>query len=171
MTRRQVDDLGRRPPAEVIGMLARLGPKAVRANRRVPQFVRRLPITRLFPDDPLPDPRLAYILDVIAARDIWMHRVDLSRATGRPRVHGDHETEIVAQVVRDLGVAWSGPALVLELTGPAGGRWTLGAGRPDATVRLDAVECLRLLSGRPIESPVDGDPEATGTLAAARVPF
>jgi hypothetical protein len=133
--------------------------------------VRRLPITRLFPDDPLPDPRLAYILDVIAARDVWMHRVDLSRATGRPRVHGDHETEIVAQVVRDLGVAWSGPALVLELTArrAAAGRWARG--RPDAAVRLDAVECLRLLSGRPMESRVDGGPEATGTLAAARVPF
>src|SRR5919198_6594734 len=51
MTRQQVDDLGPRPPAELVELLARLGPKAVRANRRVPALVRRLDITRFFPED------------------------------------------------------------------------------------------------------------------------
>ena len=35
-------------------------------------------------EDPVPDPRLGYFLDVIAARDTWMHRVDIAVATGRP---------------------------------------------------------------------------------------
>jgi uncharacterized protein (TIGR03083 family) len=173
MNRQQVDDLGRRSPAELTEMLARLGPRVVRANRRVPSPLRRLNITRLFPEDPLPDPTLGYVLDVIAARDPWMHRVDLSTATGKPMVHGDHEREIVAQVVRDLGLAWAGPAVVLELTGPVGGQWTLGTGEPVATVRADAVGYLRTLSGRDDEPAldVDGDSSAANALASARVPF
>jgi uncharacterized protein (TIGR03083 family) len=172
-TRQEVDDLGRLSPAELIEMLAQLGPKAVRANRRVPSLLRRLNLTRLFPEDPLPDPTLGYVLDVIAARDTWMHRVDLTTATGRPMVHGDHEREIVAQVVRDLGLAWAGPAVVLELTGPAGGQWALGTGEPVATVRADAVGYLRTLSGRDDEPAldVDGDSSVAKALTSARVPF
>jgi mannose-6-phosphate isomerase-like protein (cupin superfamily) len=50
---------------------------------------------------------VAYLLDVILNRDLWMHRVDLARATGRPLVIGDHDQQIVAQVIRDLALAWS----------------------------------------------------------------
>jgi hypothetical protein len=38
--------------------------------------------------------------------------------------------------------------VLLELTGPAGGRWALGRGAPAATVRADTVDCLRALSCR-----------------------
>jgi uncharacterized protein (TIGR03083 family) len=63
------------------------------------------------PAPPGPDQprwRLDYALDVIYSRDLWRHRIDLARAGGRPFVLGDHDRQIVAQVVRDLGRGWSG---------------------------------------------------------------
>jgi hypothetical protein len=77
-----------------------------------------------------------------------MHRVDLARATGRPLLRGAHDRGIITQVVADLGRAWHGPPALLELTGPAGGRWTLGHGAPAATIRADTIDYLRALSGR-----------------------
>jgi hypothetical protein len=92
--------------------------------------------------------RLDYLLDVTYNRDLWMHRVDLARATGRPFVLGDHDRQIAAQVVRDLGRAWSAAPVALELTGPAGGCWLLGSGDPVAVVRAEVVAYTRALAGR-----------------------
>lgn len=113
------------------------------------------------------------MLDALGLRDLWMHRVDLARATGRPLVLGAHDREIVAQVIADLGHAWDGPPVLLELTGPAGGGWTLGDGTPVATVRADAVGYLRALSGRDDHPAleVNGDEAAAAVLAAACVVF
>src|SRR5829696_6670975 len=167
--RQQIDDLGGHSGRELVAMLAAIGPKAIRARRRL----RGLHVGRMYPEEPLPDDRLSYVLDVLGLRDPWMHRVDLARATGRPLVLGAHDREIVAQVIADLGRAWEGPPVLLELTGPAGGRWTLGDGSPVATVRADAVDYLRVLSGRndPPALEVDGDQAATAAVATARVVF
>jgi hypothetical protein len=48
----------------------------------------------------------------------------------------------------------------LHLTGPAGGRWTVGTGGPQ--LELDVVEFCRALSGR--AHPIDG-------LLSTEVPF
>jgi hypothetical protein len=34
---------------------------------------------------------LGYINESLLPRDLWMHRVDITRATGRPRAIADHE--------------------------------------------------------------------------------
>src|SRR6266536_1871903 len=102
-----------------------------RAHRRYPALLRRQRIGRMYPDD-----RLGYVLDVLGLRDLWMHRVDLARATGRPLALGAHDRVVVAQVIADLGWAWEGPPVLLERTGRAGGRWTLGQGAPVATARV-----------------------------------
>jgi hypothetical protein len=99
-----------------------------------------------------------YLLDVILTRDPFLHRVDITRATGTP-MHADagHEGVIVDDVVQE----WAGrhgAAYQLVLTGPAGGRWNRGDAEP---VELDAFEFCRMLSGRS---------SATGLLAE-RVPF
>jgi uncharacterized protein (TIGR03083 family) len=171
--RQQLDDLGGYSGPELVAMLAAIGPKAIRARRRVPGLLRRLHVGWMYPEEPLPDDRLGYMLDVLGPRDLWMHRVDLARATGRPLALGGHDREVVAQVVADLGRAWEGPAVLLELTGPAGGRWALGQGSPVATVRADAVHYLRALSGRNDHPAleVDGDLAAVTAVAAARVVF
>jgi hypothetical protein len=70
-------------------------------------------------------------------------------------------------------LAWTRPPVVLELTGPADGRWTFGAAAPRARVRIDATAYLRLLSGRPVDrSPdTDGDPVTAAEFLATRVEF
>src|SRR6266511_914114 len=91
--RQQIDDLGGRSGRELVAMLAAIGPKAIRARRRVPALLRRQRIGRMYPDD-----RLGYVLDVLGLRDLWMHRVDLARATGRPLALGAHDRVVVAPV-------------------------------------------------------------------------
>jgi hypothetical protein len=164
--RQQIDDLAGRTGPELVVMLAAIGPKAIRARRRVPGLVRRQRIGRMYPEEPLPDDRLSYLLDVLGLRDPWMHRVDIARATGRPLLLGAHDHVIITQVITDLGQAWDGPPGLLELTGPAGGRWTLGDGPPAATIQADAVDYLRTLSGRN-DHP---DLQVTGDPAAAAMP-
>ena len=171
--RQQIDDLGGHTGPELAAILATIGPKAIRARRRVPGLVRRQHIGRMYPEEPLPDDRLSYALDVLGLRDPWMHRVDIARATGRPLLLGAHDRVITAQVIADLAHAWDGPPLLLELTGPAGGRWTLGNGPPAATIQADAVDYLRTLSGRNDHPDLHatGDSVAAAAATAARVVF
>lgn len=80
--------------------------------------------------------------------------------------------EVVEQVIRDLGLGWTGPGVELRLTGPKGGIWTLGSlGGPEAV--LPAVEFMRHLSGRSVTAELfDGVPDdLRPALEAARVPF
>ena len=167
----QLDDRRGAAPAELRAEFARLAPRAVRARTRLPALIRRTrpPAGFTLP----PDISYGQVLDVIVVRDALMHRIDIARACGRemPLVEGD--VEVVAQVIRDLDRYWSGPPLVLELTGPAGGRWRLGEGEPVATARLDAVAFCRSLSGRPgdLDCEVTGDQDVERALVGARVPF
>jgi uncharacterized protein (TIGR03083 family) len=171
--RQQIDDLGSRSGPELVVMLAAVGPKAIRARRRVPGLMRRQRIGWMYPGEPLPDDRLSYMLDVFGPRDVWMHRVDIARATGRPLALDSHDGVIVAQVITDLHRTWDGPPTLLELTGPAGGRWTLGHGAPTATIGADTGDYLRTLSGRNDHPALqaDGDPAAAAAAAAARIAF
>ncbi|MBB5158192.1 maleylpyruvate isomerase family mycothiol-dependent enzyme [Saccharopolyspora phatthalungensis] len=122
-----------------------------------------------------PPVSLGYVVDVILARDMWMHRVDICRATGRALMPHEHDRGVVEQVLRDLDDVWGGPAFVLELTGAVAGDWQIGTGVPVATVQGDAVDVLRTLSGRAEPEPElitrRGDPTVLGAMRAARVPF
>lgn len=87
-----------------------------------------------------------YLFDVILTRDTFMHRIDISRATGRPMVAtADHEGVIVDDVVREWAGRHGAPyALVLH--GPAGGRW--GSGHGSEGLEMDPFEFCRVVSGR-----------------------
>jgi uncharacterized protein (TIGR03083 family) len=89
---------------------------------------------------------LRYLMDVVYTRDVWMHRIDISRAVGRaPRLTAEHDGRVVADVVADWARRHRRP-FVLTLAGPAGGRFVAGtAGSP---IALDAVEFCRTVSGR-----------------------
>ena len=82
--------------------------------------------------------RFGYLVDTIFTRDTWLHRLDISRATGRDmQLSADHDGRLVADVVAE----WArrhGQAFTLTLTGPAGGRWHVGAG--GETLELDALD-------------------------------
>ena len=167
-----VDDHRAASGPQLVERFASLWPRAARARRRRPAVLRRITTDPGIPGQPRW--RLDYLLDVIYNRDLWLHRVDLARATGRPFVMGDHDREIVAQVVRDLARGWSAAPVALELAGPAGGCWLLGSGDPVAVVRAEAVAYMRALSGRDDEVAlelVSGQASALTPIRQARVVF
>jgi uncharacterized protein (TIGR03083 family) len=119
-------------------------PKAVNTRRRTPRLVRALPVLDL--PEPFGRERLGYLLDMGYTRDVWMHRVDLAQATGRPMtLTPEHDGRIVADIVREWDDVY-GHAFDVELEGPAGGRFVSGTGGEHLTI--DAIEFLRILSGR-----------------------
>lgn len=131
-------------PAELVERLRRAEGRAVRA---------RMLQARLAGFTPLPvgEPinetwPLRYLLRLIYTRDVWMHRIDIARACDRPpALDADHDGLIVAALVREWA-ARHGRPFVLELTGPAGGRF--GSGVHGPRYELDAIEFARILSGR-----------------------
>jgi uncharacterized protein (TIGR03083 family) len=152
----QVRERSGATPADLRSTLADAGARGVRARTRLPAFARavRLPF-----GPPLGTRPLGYLMDRIYTRDAWMHRVDISRATGRPLLlTAEHDGRIVADVVAEWARSHGQPYR-LVLTGPAGGAWSAGVDGEEHT--LDAVEFARIVSGRQA---------ATGLLAHA-VPF
>jgi uncharacterized protein (TIGR03083 family) len=144
MTAQQVRDHQNLSPAELRQRLRDLAPAAVRGRRRVPAVLRAVPMK---PGEPFEGTwKLGYLLDVVMTRDYWMHRVDLTRATGTAmRLSAEHDGRIVADVVGE----WArehGLPFTLHLDGPAGGHF--GQGSAGEEFRLDATEFCRILSGR-----------------------
>jgi uncharacterized protein (TIGR03083 family) len=124
------------------------GAAALAARRHMPALLRALPVL------PLGSPLgtnlgwkpLGYLFDVGFTRDVWMHRVDISRAVGRPvALTAEHDGRIVADLVAEWARLHDDP-FTLDLLGPAGGRYEARGG--DAPIRVDAVEFVRILSGR-----------------------
>jgi uncharacterized protein (TIGR03083 family) len=122
---------------------------ALTARRRMPGPVRALrvlPIGSALGTDLGWQP-LGYLFDIGFTRDVWMHRVDIARAAGIDlRVTADHDGRIVADIVAEWSTTHDEP-FTLHLTGPAGGQYA-GRGGAAAVVTLDAVEFVRVLSGR-----------------------
>jgi uncharacterized protein (TIGR03083 family) len=134
-------------PAELVERFAVVAPKAAKARRRTPSFVRsrKMPVDQ--PVGGATEPwTLGFLVDVVLTRDTWMHRIDLARAVGRETLlTADHDGLLVADVVAE----WAerhGQSCSLVLTGPAGGSWRFGSGGPQ--LAYDAVEFCRGLSLR-----------------------
>ena len=161
----QVEERQHLWPEELRAELRRVGPRAAKGRRRIPGFLRRrrLPETQVF-NGAEETWSIGYLTDVILTRDPWMHRLDLARATGRaPILAPDHDGVIVADVVAE----WArrhGQPYRLELTGPAGGRWSSGVDGEE--IAMDAADFCRVVSGRP---GTNGD--RPGGLLATQVPF
>jgi hypothetical protein len=148
------------PGPAIASTYGAVGAKAAKARRRTPGFIRKRT---------LPEPQriggvdemwtLGYLIDLVLTRDVWMHRVDITRATGRDmQLTSDHDGVLIDNVVNE----WAdrhGQPFTLHLDGPAGGSWARGEGGVE--LRLDAVEFCRILSGR-----AQGD-----GLLATEVPF
>jgi uncharacterized protein (TIGR03083 family) len=162
LTAHQVDLFRDRSADELVALTASVGRKAAKGRKRTPGFIRRrpMPIPQLV-GGVVEEWTIGYLVDTVLTRDPWMHRVDLSRATGRPmRLTADHDGAIVADIVAE----WAdrhGQPYRLTLTGPAGGTWSAAATDETAHITLDAVEFCRILSGR---ASADG-------LLSTHVPF
>lgn len=147
----QVDDRAAATPAELLRELRECGPKSRSFRARLPAAVRalRLPLGLAFPLGRV-WVSLGYMADTILTRDVWMHRLDISLATGREMVLTPaHDGRITALVVRDLQQSLGrrlDHAVRYELIGPAGGSYVVGRGVPAATIRMDACDFHLLAS-------------------------
>jgi uncharacterized protein (TIGR03083 family) len=140
----QIRDRATLSNAELVDRYAAVIPKAVRARTRVPRPLAALRVIPIGP--PFGTMPVGWLLDGCLTRDVWMHRSDLASATGRPMaLTPEHDGRIVADIVREWA-ALHGHAFRLELEGPAGGSFSAGAGGDE--LRIDAVEFVRVLSGR-----------------------
>jgi uncharacterized protein (TIGR03083 family) len=155
-------------PDELIARLEAVAPVTVRKRTKMPSLLRK---AKMKIDGPVFETwALGYLIDTIYLRDLWMHRIDASRATGRElHLSADHDGHLVADVVAE----WArrhGQPFTLRLTGPAGGTFTSSgtasaagdaASATPEELELDAVEFCRTLCGR-----AEGD-----GLLATIVPF
>jgi uncharacterized protein (TIGR03083 family) len=160
LTAVQVDKNAGLSTAELVEAMRLTGPKAARARRRTPALVRNRTLPE--PQDVAGEKELwaiGFLMDTILTRDPFMHRIDICRATGVPLgASADHEGHIVEDVVREWAARHGAPYL-LELTGPAGGRWEeKGSGEQ---ITMDALEFCRAVGGR---APHSG-------LLSVQVPF
>jgi uncharacterized protein (TIGR03083 family) len=159
VTAMQVATNARLGVGELLDRMAEGGPRQARWRCNRP-LLRRMSMKQPYPDaDTVETWSMGYLFEQVLTRDTWMHRVDVSRATGRTlALTPEHDGRIIADVVAE----WArrhGKPFTLRLTGPAGGTYTGGTGGDELT--CDAVEFCRILSGR-----------ATGTgLLAQPVPF
>lgn len=171
----QVEEHAALSPAERIAALREVAPAAVAGRMRLPRPLRRIRV----PLDPggstaagMPSRlSLGHLVDVVYTRDVWLHTVDIARATGRPR---SADPALDGRVVEDVVAEWArrhGRPFVLALTGPVAGRFRQGEGA--ARLHLDAVDFCRLLSGRAGAEgvAVQADPAATRELLETRLVF
>ncbi len=164
LTGLQVTERAHLTAAQIVDRFAEVGPRAARGRRRAPALVRRRTMPALQPVGGKPDSRqeawtFGYLIDVILTRDPWLHRSDIAEATGAALVMtAEHDGVLVDDVVKEWATRHGQPCS-LVLTGPAGGSWSFGPGRP--TLEADAVQFCRGLSGR-------GQTEG---LLATEVPF
>jgi uncharacterized protein (TIGR03083 family) len=146
MTAVQVRERAELLTPQLLERMANAGPKSARFRSRMPAPFRAMAMKQELLSGATEKWKMAYLLDVILTRDTWMHRVDLTRATGREMVLTlEHDGRIVADAVAE----WArrhGQPFTLDLTGPAGGTFVSGSG--GETISLDAVDMCRNMSGR-----------------------
>ncbi|HEY6480771.1 MAG TPA: maleylpyruvate isomerase family mycothiol-dependent enzyme [Streptosporangiaceae bacterium] len=145
-------------PAEVVTAMRAVSPRAARRRRKMPAVIR----SRTMPGTTTVGTAeerwtFGFLFDIILTRDPFMHRLDISRATGvPPRATAAHEGVIVDDVVREWAQRHGRP-YTLNLSGPAGGTWGSGGEQ----ISMDAFDFCRAVSGRG---------PATGLLSE-QVPF
>lgn len=112
-----------------------------------------------------------YLFRVLLPRKAWLYRITISEAVSRPPALGAHGPEVVRQAVRDAAGAWTGSPVLVEITGPAGGRWLTATGDPQAAVQADALSFLRLVTGhRSDGARTSGDLQMAAAFLAVRIP-
>jgi uncharacterized protein (TIGR03083 family) len=176
----QVDDRRAATPAALIAELREVGPRAIATRKRLPAALRtvRLPLPLL---GVVP---VGYLTDLIYTRDMWMHRLDLCRATGREMIQTpQHDGWVTALVVRDLArkltPKLAGQAVVYDLTGIAGGGFHLGAhASPGARITMEVLDFHLQASGRLSAKELSARASCSGdehlarlALANTRVPY
>ncbi|MFZ5877826.1 MAG: maleylpyruvate isomerase family mycothiol-dependent enzyme [Chloroflexota bacterium] len=145
----QVGERANKTPAELIDELKQVGEIAAHnwayGFKAIKWIAAPHPVGGFMP--------IRHLMWVIHSRDTWMHRLDICRATNRPfEQTRDHDGRIVELVVLDtarkLNKKLNGQAIILSLTGIAGGTWKIGKGEPVAEMEMDALDFNIFVSGR-----------------------
>jgi uncharacterized protein (TIGR03083 family) len=143
LNEQQIRDRVHLSNAELAGRLKEVGPKAVKGRWGTPPPMRYVPLPF---GPPIGWRPLKYLLDVGFTRDVWCHRIDICRATGRPMdLKPDHDGRLVADIVAEWA-ALHGEPFELVLDGPAGGTFRQGHGGEH--VEIEATDFVRTLAGR-----------------------
>jgi uncharacterized protein (TIGR03083 family) len=155
----QIAERAEIPDADLAARVRAVFPRALKGRAKLPAVLRKNVRMKIEVPGITETWRLGYLTDLILTRDLWMHRVDISRATGRNvELTAGHDGRIVAEIVAEWARRHGRP-FTLHLDGPAGGTFMQGEGGDELT--LDAVEFCRILSVR-----------ASGTgLLTQEVPF
>jgi uncharacterized protein (TIGR03083 family) len=140
----QIRDRASLPNDSLAAEWQRMSAKALKARTRMPAPVRALPLLPLGP--PVGRKPLGYLFDIGFTRDVWAHRIDVTRAIGREmELTAEHDGRIVADILAEWAKLHGEP-FTLRLTGPAGGTYTSGTG--GHVQEFDALEFIRILAGR-----------------------
>ncbi len=146
MNATQVRERADMTTTQLVERLVQIAPRAVRSRKHTPALMRKLKLMKQ--DPPFETERWTYgfLVDTIFTRDPWVHRIDISRATGREVViTAAHDGRIVAAIVAE----WArrhGKPFSLTLSGDAGGCWQ--SGTDGEQIEMDALEFCWILSGR-----------------------
>ena len=136
-------------PAERVAALKALAAGAVRGRMRTPAFLRAASVSVKSNGsmvEGMPNKgNVGHLMEVVYTRDVFMHRVDISRAVGRELRPGENDRRIVEDAVGEWARRHQQPVEVV-LTGPAGGQFVQGSGGP--RIEMDELEFCRVLSGR-----------------------
>lgn len=146
----QVEERAGNTTVELVNEFRHCGPQAVKNRFRLPWLLRQIPL----PLPPVGRKTVGYLMDVIYPRDQWMHRYDISAATGREMVVSEeHDGRILDLVLRDIAHKLQnglrGRCIELILTGSIHREYRLGEKpQPDCMVTLDVFAFHLLASGR-----------------------
>lgn len=128
-------------PAQLVNVLVAAAPRQA-ALRRHPHWYGQL--VRFPTMGQMLSMRELYVR--VLNRDLWIHRVDICRASARAiELTPDHDGRLVEDVVAAWAARHRKP-FRLHLTGPAGG--TFAQGSDGDELHVDAVEFCRVVSGR-----------------------
>ncbi|HEX6249200.1 MAG TPA: maleylpyruvate isomerase family mycothiol-dependent enzyme, partial [Nocardioidaceae bacterium] len=140
----QVEEHAALTPAERVAALRTLTAAAVRGRMRTPVFLRAVSASVKSNGsmvEGMPNKaNFGHLMDVIYTRDVFMHRIDISRAVGREPSPGEYDRRIVEDAVGEWARRHQQPVEVV-LTGPAGGKFAQGSGGP--RIEMDALEFCR----------------------------
>ncbi|MEX1272282.1 MAG: maleylpyruvate isomerase N-terminal domain-containing protein, partial [Acidimicrobiia bacterium] len=145
----QVSEHGHLSGPELIGELDRIWSDAVRRRMARSAVVRMVSVpndsTGSTPSGTGARIKLGHLFDVILTRDVWLHRIDIARAIGRPVTLGPHDRRVIEDVIAE----WAerlGTGFDLTIDRPFIARYR--AGRGGEHLVFDAIEICRVLSGR-----------------------
>ncbi len=146
----QVADHADLTSSELIRELELIAPQAVAKRMSRPRAMKAIRV----PNAPggstaegmPPSLTLGHLFTVVLTRDVFLHRIDVARASDRGlTVDAEAEGRIVADVIAEWAERHGQP-FRLVLTGQAGGRYASGTGGPE--LEFDAVDFCWILSGR-----------------------